>query len=194
MLAVNINANTFTFVSVICTKGTLVQFEAAFNVCNSVKCKVSQKLSQLFLSHILSYTMFLHMLVFRESDRHIPLTSFPLKAVWTALYTQRTRWNGGRCVSGTRLVKTPGDQNVSALGEQTGSVLMQVLLSILHERVIVRGKEEETETGGGLRRRLESMKNEAIQKEMTEKPVIFRLLRRQECRLFDWKVSAGLRF
>lgn len=57
-------------------------------------------------------------------------------------------------MSGTRLVKTPGDQNVSALGEQTQcSVLMQVLLSILHKRVIVWGREEETEGGGSLRGR-----------------------------------------
>lgn len=56
-------------------------------------------------------------------------------------------------MSGTRLVKTPGDQNVSALGERTGSELMQVLLSSSHKRVIVWGREEETEGGGRLRRR-----------------------------------------
>lgn len=70
----------FTCVSVMCTIVTPVQFEAAFSVSNSVKGKVSQESSQLFHSHVSSYTMFLHSLVYREWDGHITLTSFPLKA------------------------------------------------------------------------------------------------------------------
>lgn len=60
----------FTCVSVMCTIVTPVQFEAAFSVSNSVKGKVSQESSQLFHSHVSSYTMFLHSLVQRVRQAH----------------------------------------------------------------------------------------------------------------------------